>query len=61
MLRQGVLNGGINGDEDKTVNAPLASDVDSNDRASRLLPDITFSATLAGAIHKTVIRGTVVA
>jgi hypothetical protein len=39
----------------------LAADVDANDRASRLLPDIEFIATLAGAIHKTTITGKVVA
>lgn len=61
VLRQGVFNGGINGDEDIIVTAPLASEVDANDKASRILPDITFIATLAGAIHKTVIRGKVVA
>lgn len=61
VLRQGVFNGGLNGDEDLIVTAPLAADVDANDRASRLLPDIEFIATLAGAIHKTTITGKVVA
>jgi hypothetical protein len=61
VLRQGIFNGGINPDEDLIVTAPLASEVDANDRASRILPDISFIATLAGAIHKTVIRGKVVA
>lgn len=61
VLRQGIFNGGINGEEDYTVTAPLASEVDANDKASRLLPDIVFRATLAGAIHKVTITGTVVA
>lgn len=61
VLRQGVFNGGLNGDEDLIVTAPLAADVDANTRASRLLPDIEFIATLAGAIHKAVISGKVVA
>jgi hypothetical protein len=61
VLRQGVFNGGINGDEEIIVTAPLAADVDANDRAGRLLPDIEFLATLAGAIHKVVIAGKVVA
>jgi hypothetical protein len=61
VLRQGVFNGGINGDEDLIVTAPRAADVSANDRASRLLPNIEFLASLAGAIHKTVIRGKVVA
>jgi len=60
VLRQGVFNGGLNGDEDLIVTAPLAADVDANDKASRLLPDIEFIATLAGAIHKVVIVGKVV-
>lgn len=61
VLRQGIFNGGINPDEDLIVTAPLAADVDANTRASRTLPDLEFIATLAGAIHKTVIRGKVVA
>lgn len=61
VLRQGIFNGGINGDEDYTVTAPLAADVSSATRATRVLPDIEFIATLAGAIHKTVITGKVVA
>jgi hypothetical protein len=39
------------------VDAPLVSEVSTNDRAARLLPDVTFSARLAGAIHKVEIRG----
>lgn len=61
VLRQGVANQGINGDEDIIVTAPLASEVSSQDRSSRILPDVEFIATLAGAIHKTIIRGKVVA
>ena len=61
VLRQGVTNGGLNGDEDLIVTAPLAADVSASDKASRLLPDIEFLATLAGAIHKTTITGKVVA
>lgn len=39
------------------VSPPLVEDIDTNDKANRLLPDIPFEATLAGAIHRTVIRG----
>lgn len=42
-----------------TVTVPLVSTVLMADRANRLLPDVVFNGTLAGAIHKTVIRGTV--
>jgi len=59
VLRQGIFNGGINPDEDYIVNAPLAADVPSATRATRVLSPITFLATLAGAIHKVVVRGTV--
>lgn len=41
------------------VTVPAAADVDSTNKAARILPDVNFSATLAGAIHKTTINGTV--
>jgi hypothetical protein len=41
------------------VEAPLASEVDLADKAERLLPDVTFSAQLTGAIHAVNISGTV--
>jgi hypothetical protein len=40
-----------------TVTAPLVADVSAVDRAARLLPDVEFQATLAGAIHATEIAG----
>ena len=40
------------------INVPNVADVNPNDRADRLLPDVSFSATLQGAVHKTSIRGT---
>lgn len=61
VLRQGIFNGGINPDEDYIVTAPLASEISSATRATRTLSNVRFLATLAGAIHKTVIRGTVTA
>lgn len=61
VLRQGIFNGGINPDEDYLVTAPLASEVSAATRATRVLTNVRFLATLAGAIHKTVIRGTVTA
>jgi hypothetical protein len=39
------------------VSAPLVADIATADRTARLLPDVKFSATLQGAIHKTSIRG----
>ena len=45
--------------DDYTVSAPLASEVSDTDKAARLLPDVTFSANMQGAIHFMEIRGTV--
>ena len=59
VLKNGATQGGIDGEQAIIVEAPLAEDVDANDKASRLLPDVTFIATLAGAVHKVEIRGTV--
>ena len=46
-------------DEDwkNAVSVPLASDVSSANKAARLLTDVTFSGTLAGAIHKVTLSG----
>ena len=41
------------------VSAPLVADVSTANKANRLLPDVTFSGTLAGAIHKVTINGKV--
>ncbi len=41
------------------VSAPLVADVSPVDRANRYLPDITFTGTLAGAVHSVAIRGTI--
>jgi len=58
QLRQGIDAGGLAADPAPTVTAPLVADIDVADKASRNLPDIEFQATLAGAIHKLVITGT---
>lgn len=41
------------------VSVPLASEVSAGDKADRLLPDVTFTATYQGAIHKVEIQGTI--
>ncbi len=41
------------------VTAPKVADVSVANKANRLLPDVSFSATLAGAIQATVIGGTI--
>ena len=40
-----------------TVKAPRAHQVSANDRATRILRDVRFSALQAGAIHETEIQG----
>lgn len=59
VLALGVNNGGFSADPAPTVTVPLASEVSSGNKADRLLPDVEFSGTLAGAIHSTQIHGTV--
>ena len=41
------------------VSVPLVKDVSATDKANRLLPDVTFTATFAGAIHGVQISGTI--
>jgi hypothetical protein len=63
VLQDGVNAGGLlAGDPDNDIPAPTATgpkvaDVDPVDRAARRLPDIEFSARLAGAIHVVSISG----
>ncbi len=59
QLEEGIAAGFLSADPKPVVTAPLVADVSSTDRAARLLPDVTFSATLAGAIHSTEITGTI--
>lgn len=59
VLKEGIRRGGLADDPAPFVTAPRAADVSSTDKGNRLLPDIEFQATLAGAIHKVEIRGRV--
>jgi hypothetical protein len=59
QLTEGVKVGLLAADPAFTVTVPKVSTISVNDRASRVFPSITFEATLAGAIHKTTIQGTV--
>ena len=56
-LWEGVSNGFLSPDPEPNVTVPRASDLLSADKAARKLTGITFRATLAGAIHYTVIEG----
>jgi len=46
-------------DPEFVITFPKVADVSASDRANRLLPDINFTATLQGAIHKIEISGVV--
>jgi hypothetical protein len=59
VLKRAVSMGILAADPAPQVFAPNVSDVAPSDKQSRLLPDITFTGTLAGAIHKTAINGKV--
>jgi hypothetical protein len=56
QLAQGVAVGGLVAGT-TSVDAPLVASVSATDRANRLLPDVTFSGRLAGAIHAINIAG----
>jgi len=59
VLNNGIAVGGLTADPAPTVTVPLVANVAANDRANRLLPDVQFTAQLAGAIHELEIRGVV--
>lgn len=60
-LKDGANKGIIAKDEDGnplySVKAPKAADISTNDKANRLLPDIEWEATIAGAVEKVKING----
>lgn len=63
VLKQGVVNGVIAKDEAGnglfSISVPKRADIPTNDKANRKLPDINWTATLAGAIHQVEINGVV--
>lgn len=59
VLQQGVDAGGLASTPAPIVTAPLVANVSSANKMSRLLPNVSFSGTLAGAIHTVQITGTV--
>lgn len=58
QLKEGIRNGFLALLPAFQVTAPKVADVDPATRAGRILPDVNFSATLAGAINKIQIQGT---
>ena len=59
VLDQKVADDFIAADPAFVVDFPRASEVDTNTKALRTLPDISFTATLSGAVHKVELRGRV--
>ncbi len=59
QLQDGVTATFLAADPAPVVLAPLVKDISIANRANRILPDITFSATLAGAIQAVEISGVI--
>lgn len=59
QLQRGINVGGLRADPVPEVIVPKVADIPVSIRATRLLPDITFNAQLAGAIHFVEISGVV--
>ena len=57
VLQEGIGVGGLAATPAPFVAAPLVADVSDADKIARILPDIYFEATLAGAIHTVQIAG----
>ncbi len=57
VLTQAIKNGIL---ADYEITVPDVSEISSLDKGNRLLPDMEFVGTLAGAIHKVQIRGRLV-
>jgi len=51
QLAEGIDVGGLAADPAPTVTVPKVADVSTANKQARLLPDVKFTATLAGAIH----------
>ncbi len=59
VLQRGIEAGGLAASPKPAVIVPTAASVDVINKSARTLPNVTFTATLAGAIHNLVISGTV--
>lgn len=58
-LRIAINQGVIDDDENLTVSVPKIAATEANDRSNRILRDVKFTARLAGAINKVIVRGKV--
>ncbi len=52
VIQQGQTAGGFSKEVEPVVSAPLVKNVSAANRINRILPDINWSAQLAGAIHR---------
>lgn len=59
VLTLGVTNGGIADDTPFTVVVPNPLDIAETQRAQRIAGNFTFTARLAGAVHRVIVRGVV--
>lgn len=59
QLTEGIRMGGLAADPAPIVSVPKASEVDPADKLARSLKNVTFNATLAGAIHSVEVTGSV--
>ncbi|MEI6806927.1 MAG: DUF3383 family protein, partial [Myxococcaceae bacterium] len=59
QLKEAISAGVLASYPEPTVNAPRVADIRDDDKAKRLLPNVSFSGTLAGAIHALKIAGVV--
>ena len=57
VIREFQASNALDPETEPVITAPLVQDVSTVDRGNRLLPDIKFSARLAGAIHSVQIVG----
>ena len=60
VIQEGINAGGFAATPEPTFSAPLVKDVSAANRINRTLPDVSWTANLAGAIHRmTPVRGRV--
>lgn len=59
VLTEAIEHKILRSDPKPIVSAPDVKDISIANRSARTLPDVVFSAQLAGAIHKAEIRGTI--
>lgn len=58
VLQLGIVRGGLAASPAPVITAPKVANISSTDKNNRNLPNVTFTAQLAGAIHKVTIVGT---